>query len=137
MPAGNPFAGYADLESRWRPLAAGEQSRADVLLGVAARTIRHNFKDVDQRILAGELDEQIPVDVSCAMVRRAFQDADARAKAGTVQVDRVTVTRSAVAVSEDDVYLTGHDRSMLTPDSSTRAGVVPKGTFPAAVAWPR
>ena len=66
------YATVDDLALRWKPFVGDEVNRADILLGDAAVWLRSWFPTLDARIQAGEVDAQVAVIVSCAMVKRAM-----------------------------------------------------------------
>lgn len=72
----NNFATIQDIETLWRPLTAGEASRASALLSVVAATLRQEAintgKDLDAMILSGELLPDVVKSVAVDVVARAL-----------------------------------------------------------------
>ena len=102
------FAGYYDLEDRWRPLSATEQERATVLLGDAVAILRSLSPDIDDRT------DNEAIAVACSMVKRVMQ--------GPVDMDGVTQSQQTAgpfsqgvsfANPSGDLYVTKFERKRL------------------------
>lgn len=72
----NSFATIQDIETLWRPLTAGEASRASALLSVVAATLRQEAinvgKDLDAMISGGEVLSDVVKSVVVDVVARAL-----------------------------------------------------------------
>lgn len=72
----NNFATIQDIETLWRPLTAGEASRASALLSVVAATLRQEAinvgKDLDAMISGGEVLPDVVKSVVVDVVARAL-----------------------------------------------------------------
>src|SRR5690349_11329851 len=67
-----PFATYADVEARWRPLTSAEQDVATTLVDDASAMVRSRWTDVDSRIASGALTAADVIRVVASMVKRAM-----------------------------------------------------------------
>lgn len=109
-----PFATSADLEARWRPLSAAEETRATVLLGDASAIIRSLSPGIDDAIFADDVDPDVPKAIVCAMVKRVMQ--------GPSDLDGVTQQQQSAgpfsqgvsfANPSGDLYLTKFEKKRL------------------------
>lgn len=62
------YATAADIGNAWRPLTPAETTRAEYLIGMAIRQLRRRWKDLDDRVIAGNLDREDLRDVIAWMV---------------------------------------------------------------------
>lgn len=62
------FAEVEHLEAAWRTLTDVERPRAEYYLGAASRRVRRRWRDVDDRLASGELDDEDVRDVVVDMV---------------------------------------------------------------------
>lgn len=105
------FATYEDLEARWRPLTADEQSMATTLLDDAA-VMLSGLVDVDDE---DEHQADCLKIVSCSMVKRSMM-ANASSVFG---VDELSATMGPIGQTahfsnpNGDMYLTKREKNML------------------------
>jgi hypothetical protein len=149
------FASVSDLTARWRPLTSDELTRAETLLDDAASLIRVEVPDVDARLadLEAPLDPNLPVMVSCSMVRRAMTAPDMTGITSQSETVGSFTQQIAWANPSGDLYLTKKERALLGGAAAQRAFVVDllptdyaaptridwfeiEGATPPAGAWP-
>lgn len=114
----NP-ADPADIEDRWRPLSAQEQTNATVLLDDAWRMLKRRIGDLETRMatetdLLGEV-----VRVLCAATLRVLKNPDGMR---SETVDDYTGTRDA-SVATGLLYFTDDELGGLRVDGSSGAFV--------------
>lgn len=110
------FAEVSDLEARWRPLSIAEDATAEVLLLDAASMIRAECPDIDGRLEADPptLDPNIPLMVSCAMVKRAMlAGTGSDAVSQTSQTAGPFSQQVTYANPMGNLYLTKAERKLL------------------------
>ncbi|WP_102157703.1 hypothetical protein [Zhihengliuella halotolerans] len=66
------FATLGDLQDHWPGLPSNRTDEAEQKLHEASIVIRTLYPDVDARIAAGKLSEEVPKLVACRMVKRAM-----------------------------------------------------------------
>lgn len=113
-----PFATIAELETRWRPIAAADKDRAKTKLSdasvIVARECKRAGVDLDVS------DELAAADVSmivCEMVKRAM----------IAPVDQVPVSQSGITAgpfSEQQTYINPTGDLYLTNGEKRRLGIV-------------
>lgn len=133
---GAQYATAQDLADRWRPLTPDEETRAGVKLRDAATRMRAACPDLDERLASGVLDPDVPLIVSCEMVRRAMLAPVDQAAAGQVQQTAGPFSQSVTYTNPTgDLYLTKAERQMLGCGGQS-AFTVPMGSVSGAVHRP-
>lgn len=115
---GAPFADVHDLGARWRPLSEDESTVAQTLLQDASTRIRAEARrcgvDLDQDIIDGTLDPDVPMLVVCRMVREAMLAPADQPPVQSFQVSAGPFNRSGRFLNPTgDLYLTKADRKLL------------------------
>lgn len=124
-----PFAQNSQLVLG-RPLTDQELVDSAILIDRASRLIRRNFQDVDARISAGDLTAEEVADVVCAMVERALL-LKVGVRSSTEQRGPWSETATYTNAT-GGLYLTDDDRAVFAPrGSSGRAFTI--DTMPASV----
>ena len=101
------FAAYSDLEARWKPLSASEQTTATTLLDDASAIIRAECPTSDT------LDPKITKYVACAMVKRAMIAADSDGVSSQMNVAGPFTQQKSFANPLGNLYLTKQDKRLL------------------------
>lgn len=101
------FAVYGDLEARWRPLSASEQTTATTLLDDASAIIRAEVPGAD------DIDPALTKLVACAMVKRAMIAADSDGVTSQMDVAGPFTQQKAFANPLGNLYLTKQDKRLL------------------------
>lgn len=129
------------LQQAWRTLKPVEVPRAQYYIGAASRRIRRRWKDVDARILSGELDAGDVADVVVQMILGILDGAPvhrARSWSETAGPFAKTVTLESGRAG----YLAFEDWMVEIFDGISTASPVPLGGFPPsgryehAFIWP-
>ncbi len=107
------FASVSDLEARWRPLAADEAERAEVLL-MDATALISSMRGLGDADGEDELAQANLTAVTCAVVRRAM-DAGGGAYGVSQMSETVGPFSSSVSFANPagDLYLTKVERRLL------------------------
>ena len=105
----------ADIEARWRPLTAAEETVAEAYLDDAWAVVLSQVPGIEARMAAGTLSLDLVVKVVAAMVLRIMRNPD-----GVRQwsVDDASFTRDQ-ALSAGLLYLADSERTELMPRASS------------------
>lgn len=112
----NP-ATYSDLEARWRPLSAEEQSVANALLEDAWQILLARVTALSARLgvvapaTSPALDPALVVAVECAMVLRVLRNPDGKRQES---IDDYSWTRDN-SVSAGTLYVSDEELALLSP----------------------
>ena len=121
--AGADYATVDDLRAHWPALEAEREAEAAQKLHEASVEIRALYPDVDARILAGSLDEDVPRLVVCRMVKRAMTAPDLAGAEGGVSTAQQSAGpfSTSLTFSNPDgaVFLSAADKRLLR---TSRAG---------------
>lgn len=114
----NPVV-VTDLEARWRPLSASEQTVAQALLDDAWAIVLSNVSDVEDRLAADPptLDVALVRAVVSAMVLRVLRNPDGK---NSEQIDDYKFTRDDSRAT-GALYVTADELGLLTPGSAIGA----------------
>jgi hypothetical protein len=97
------------------------------LLGRASRLIRGEFTDIDTRILAGEIDEQLVADIACEIVVAAMPVGDAFGVDSVQKGAGPFQTTQKFTNPRGDVYLSARHRRLLAARVPRRAFTIRTG----------
>jgi len=114
----NP-ATTADIEARWRPLAALETTNADALLDDAWALLLARRSTLEADITAGTVSEANVVRVVVAMVLRVLRNPDGKLEE---KIDDYSYRRDS-ATSTGGLYLTDDELADITPGRRRRSSV--------------
>lgn len=122
-----PFATVDDLESRWRPMGAGERERAGALLmdasvKIAAAMSRRGLplENPEDEYLGQSL-----LSVCCSMVARAMQVPDGMLGVTSHSQGAIGMTESfSYANPGGDLYMTRAEREQLGISGRSRIGSI-------------
>lgn len=99
------LAEITTIEKAWRPLNSAEKPRAEYYLGAVSRQIRRRWRDVDQRLAAGELDADDVSDVVVQLVIAAVDVPAASRKAKSWSESAGIVSKSvSLAGGKDELF---------------------------------
>ncbi|MDJ0454411.1 Gp19/Gp15/Gp42 family protein [Gordonia amicalis] len=107
------YATPSDLAARWRVLTGLEDSQAETLLSDAAVWLRVWFPDLDARIEAGDVDAQVAVMLSCAMVKRAMIASGHEGQSSGLAVMGPFTEQVVFRNPEGNLYITEQEKILL------------------------
>lgn len=122
--AGEPFATYADVESRWRTLTSAEQGIADQLAIDASEMIRERWTDIDDRIATETIAATSVARVVAGMVKRAMINADAEGLESRAQAAGPFSVNDKYANPLSNLFFTSADILVFEPDGYSRKSLV-------------
>lgn len=115
------FATWTDVQARWRPLTAAEQTVATTLLADVSDMIRSRFRDVDARIASGSLTAASAKRIAATAVKRAMIASDAEGLESRAQTagpfsvsDKFTNPNGNLYLTAEDIRLLGGEYSAAT-----------------------
>lgn len=109
-----PFAVLQDLEVSWPSISDSQRDDAPQKLIEASLIIRALKPDIDELILAGTMDADLPKMVVCGMVKRALKTPDAGEGIGTQQQTAGPFSQSFTYTNPDgNLYLSKLDKRLL------------------------
>lgn len=111
----NP-ATTADIESRWRPLSAAEQSVADTRLDDAWRKLRREVPNIEARFDAEpDLEADAIQVLSDAVIRVLLANERSGLRRGSVTIDDHSRTWEVEESIRSDLYFTEAELASLLP----------------------
>lgn len=107
------FAGYMDVEARWRPLSTAEQDVADQLAADASAMLRERWPDVDARVTAGTLTAASLTRIVAMAVKRAMLVGDAEGLESQQQAAGPFSVSATYSNPNANLYFTAADVLLL------------------------
>ncbi|MEE6295194.1 hypothetical protein [Georgenia wangjunii] len=134
------LATTTEFATAWRPLRPSEIPRAAYWIGVASRKVRRRWRDVEDRIAAGDLARDDVRDVVLALVNQVLGPAPVPgAKSWQEQRSSGEESRSysvTMSPGKDPHQLMVFEEWMLEIFDGSSTGATPTGCFPPAARWP-
>lgn len=112
--ATNP-ATIADIEARWRPLSAPEQTVAATLLDDAWLILIQRLPSIPERIDNGTLNPELVISVLCAMVLRVLRNPEGKRQES---IDDYSYMRDN-AVAAGMLYVSDDELGLLDPSGAS------------------
>ena len=104
-----------DIEAQWRPLTPAEAATVSGRSGSAWLRIVAKVPDIETRLTAGTLAEDVVKDVMVSMLLRVFKNPDGfRSYGGQIDDGQESVTVDSV-LSSGELYVSDAELAMLRP----------------------